>query len=116
MKRSTGRQAESLEGWGATWRQAVTASGTASALSIGWDLALPIFGGVLLGHHLDRSSAARFTYTIGLLMLGLLVGVYNVARTLQREIRRHQPDSTGLLDPRCRARTREAEEGHGDHL
>jgi F0F1-type ATP synthase assembly protein I len=116
MKHSTGRQAASLEGWGAAWRQAVTASGTASALSIGWDLALPIFGGVLLGHHLDRSSGTRFTYTIGLLLLGLLVGVYNVARTLQREIRRHQLDSIESPDSRFRNRTQEVDEGHGDHL
>ena len=72
---------------GATWRQALT------VLNIGWDLALPIFGGILLGHHLDRQWESGYTYTIGLLVLGLSVGIYNLARTLQRELRRHQISS-----------------------
>ena len=38
------RQAE----WSAAWREAMTAT------SLGWDLALPIFGGVLLGYLLDQ--------------------------------------------------------------
>lgn len=70
--------------WRTTWRQALT------AITIGWDLALPIFGGVLLGHYLDRRLTTGLTFTIGLLILGLMVGVYNAACTLQREIRRGQ--------------------------
>jgi len=88
--------------WRATWRQAL------AALTIGWDLALPIFGGVLLGHHLDRRWGGGYTFTIGLLVLGLVVGVYNVARTLQRELRRDQ------LGARYRAQERDEE--NADHL
>jgi len=71
--------------WRATWRQALT------AITIGWDLAIPIFGGVLFGHYLDRRLATGLTFTVGLMVLGLMVGVYNAACTLQREIRRNQP-------------------------
>lgn len=82
-----------------TWRQALT------AFNIGWDLAFPIFGGVLLGHYLDRRSGGGHTFTIGLLVLGLVVGVYNVVCTLQRELRR---------DPfRARHRVSERDDAQG---
>jgi len=99
---SKARSRPSRQVWGATWRQAL------AALTIGWDLALPIFGGVLLGHHLDRRLGGGYTFTIGLLVLGLVVGVYNVARTLQRELRRDR------LRPRYRAQERDEE--NADHL
>ena len=106
--------------WGATWRQALT------VLTIGWDLALPIFGGVLLGHYLDRWLGRGYTYTLGLLLLGLIVGVYNVARALRRELRRDQLGSTEAsaelsralteVRARYRAREQEQEEENADHL
>jgi len=55
-----------------------------AATSLGWDLALPIFGGILLGHLLDRRLDTRYTFTIGLLLLGIFTGFYNVARSIQR--------------------------------
>jgi len=85
MQHSSSRQA-----WRATWRQAL------SALTIGWDLAIPIFGGVLAGHYLDHRLGAGYAFTVGLLALGLVAGVYNVARTLQRELR---CDQRGLAEP-----------------
>jgi len=97
MEHRVNRGCVGRQGRTTTWRETLTASGTASVLTIGWDLALPIFGGVLLGHHLDRSLATRFAYTIGLLVLGLVVGVYNTVRTLQRELRRDQRSSTTRL-------------------
>ncbi|MBE9508693.1 MAG: AtpZ/AtpI family protein [Chloroflexi bacterium] len=61
-----------------------------AATSLGWDLALPIFGGVLLGHLLDRWLDTGYVYTLGLLVLGIVIGFYNVARAIGREIERDQ--------------------------
>jgi ATP synthase protein I len=64
--------------WDLLWREAV------AAMSLGWDLAIPIFGGVLLGHFLDRWLGTGYVFTLGLLMLGIAVGYYNVARFIRR--------------------------------
>jgi len=64
--------------WGAAWREALAVT------SLGWDLALPIFGGVLLGHLLDRQLDTGYGFTLGLLVLGIGTGFYNVARSIQR--------------------------------
>jgi len=64
--------------WGDVWRTALTAT------SLGWDLALPIFLGVLLGHLLDRRLGTGYVFTLSLLLLGIFTGFYNVARSVQR--------------------------------
>ena len=53
-------------------------------MSLGWNLALPIFGGVLLGHLLDRWLGTRPIFTLGLLTLGIGVGYYSVVHFIQR--------------------------------
>jgi predicted F0F1-ATPase subunit len=68
--------------WDTAWRDALTTT------SLGWDLALPIFGGVLLGHLLDRSFHTGYAFTLGLLMLGVVTGMYNVVRAIRRQIAR----------------------------
>lgn len=78
MKKSD-RDAES-----AAWREALAAT------SLGWDLAVPIFGGVLLGHFLDRWLDTAYVFTLGLLVLGIVTGFYNVARSIQRLERRER--------------------------
>ena len=64
-------------GW-ASWQEALR------AMSLGWDLALPIFGGVLLGNLLDRWLGTGHIFTLGLLTLGIGVGYYNVVRFIRR--------------------------------
>ena len=59
------------------WKEALRAT------SLGWDLALPIFGGVLMGYLLDRSLDTRYAFTLGSLLLGTATGFYNVIRTIQ---------------------------------
>lgn len=54
------------------------------ALTVGWNLAVPIFGGVLLGYFLDKWLGTGYIFTIGLLVLGIFVGFYMLARTIQR--------------------------------
>jgi len=68
----------------AAWREALAAT------SLGWDLAVPIFGGVLLGHFLDRWLDTAYVFTLGLLVLGIVTGFYNVARSIQRLERRER--------------------------
>jgi len=70
--------------WSTAWRDALAMT------SLGWDLALPIFGGVLLGHFLDHWLHTGYTFTLGLLMLGIVTGFYNVARAIRRQIARDQ--------------------------
>ncbi len=53
-------------------------------LSIGWDLALPIVGGVLLGHFLDQWLGSGYTFTLGLLVLGVMIGYFNLSRLIHR--------------------------------
>jgi len=70
------------------WRDALRAA------SLGWDLALPMFGGVLLGHVLDRWLGTGYVWTLGLLVLGIGTGFYNVLRYAKRlDARRARPAS-----------------------
>ena len=66
--------------WQAAWADALR------AMSLGWDLAIPICGGALLGHYLDRRLGTGYVTTMGLLVLGIMVGVYNAGRKIQREL------------------------------
>ncbi|MEA3377068.1 MAG: AtpZ/AtpI family protein [Chloroflexota bacterium] len=65
-------------GDGNLWRAALRAT------SLGWELALPIFGGVLGGYLLDRLVGTRYIFTLSLLMLGIVAGFYNVIRSIQQ--------------------------------
>jgi len=77
---------------GALGREALTAT------TLGWELALPIFGGALGGYTLDRWLGTGPGFTIGLLLFGVVSGYYNLARFIQRlnakEKRRQDPDET----------------------
>ncbi|MCR4405804.1 MAG: AtpZ/AtpI family protein [Anaerolineae bacterium] len=75
------------DAWWAAWRDARV------AMSLGWDLALPIFGGTLLGHFLDRWLQTRYVFTLGLLVLGIGIGFYNVAQTIRRVIERDRQNA-----------------------
>lgn len=72
------RRENEQDSQGSAWRGALTAA------TLGWDLVLPIFGGVLLGYLLDRWLGTGHIFTIGLLVLGIVVGYYNVFRFVQR--------------------------------
>jgi F0F1-type ATP synthase assembly protein I len=51
---------------------------------------LPIFGGVLLGHWLDSRLGTGYVFTLGLLVLGIGTGFYNVVRSIQRVEKRER--------------------------
>lgn len=64
--------------WRTLWRESLR------ALSLGWELAVPMFGGVLLGYWLDRWLQTGHVFTLGLLVLGIAIGYYNVAHFIHR--------------------------------
>lgn len=76
------------------WREALRAT------SLGWDLALPIFGGVLGGYLLDRALGTRYIFTLALLLLGIATGFYNVIRSIQRMEERSQRLEDENRDPK----------------
>jgi predicted F0F1-ATPase subunit len=50
------------------------------ASTLGWELALPIFIGVLLGYSLDQRLGTKYIFTVTLLFLGVVAGFYNLWR------------------------------------
>ena len=58
---------------------------TLPLLSLGWELALPIFGGVFLGYHIDRYLQSQYIFTIGLLFSGIIAGYYNLYKYIELE-------------------------------
>ena len=61
------------------WRLVATVS------SLGWSMALPIVGGVLLGSYLDKVTGQEFVWTVGLLFGGIAIAFYNLYHTLYKE-------------------------------
>jgi len=61
------------------WRLAATMS------SLGWSLVVPIVGGALLGHYLDRITGQELIWTVGLLFGGVAVSLYNLYHILYKE-------------------------------
>jgi F0F1-type ATP synthase assembly protein I len=59
----------------------------AVALSLGWNLVIPIVGGVLLGSFLDKRAGGGLVWTIGLLFTGVAVSLYNLYHILFKEIK-----------------------------
>lgn len=54
--------------------------------SLGWQLALSIFGGVFVGYHLDRWIGTRYIFTLLFLFLGILAGYYNLYKYINVEM------------------------------
>jgi predicted F0F1-ATPase subunit len=68
--------------WASMFREALLAT------TLGWDLAIPIFGGVLIGYFLDQWLATGHIFTLGLLTAGIFAGYYNLWRTIRRLVRK----------------------------
>lgn len=64
--------------WESLWREAVMAT------TLGWDLAVPIFGGTLLGYFLDRWLESGHIFTMGLMVFGIGVSYFNLWRIIRR--------------------------------
>ncbi|MFO7561486.1 MAG: AtpZ/AtpI family protein [Enhygromyxa sp.] len=48
--------------------------------TLGWLIALPIVGGALLGHLLDRRLGTGLTFTLAMLLLGLVIAGFTIWR------------------------------------
>jgi len=53
--------------------------------TVGWSIVVPMVLGALLGLWLDRRFQSGSTWTLCLLLLGLLIGCVNVWRLITRE-------------------------------
>ncbi len=56
----------------------------AQLTTLAWNLAFPIVGGVLLGNYLDRRFESELTWTLSLLVLGVMASFSNLY-TLYKE-------------------------------
>lgn len=54
--------------------------------SLGWELAVPIFGGVLIGYQIDRLLRTQYIFTLVLLFLGIFTGYYNLYKRIELEM------------------------------
>ncbi|HOR18476.1 MAG TPA: AtpZ/AtpI family protein [Brevefilum sp.] len=54
--------------------------------TLGWEIALPIFGGVLIGHYLDQLTENTYMFTLSFLGLGIFIAYYNIYKRIQIEI------------------------------
>lgn len=54
--------------------------------ALGWEIALPIFGGVILGYNMDRWLQTNYVFTLGLLGLGIFIGYYNIYKRIEVEL------------------------------
>jgi F0F1-type ATP synthase assembly protein I len=50
----------------------------AQATTLGWNMVVPIVGGVLLGRYLDDLLDKEFTWTLSLLLMGVAVAFNNL--------------------------------------
>lgn len=50
----------------------------ASVTTIAWNLAVPIVGGVILGHYIDNRTQSGITWALSLLALGVMVAFANL--------------------------------------
>lgn len=56
--------------------------------SLGWELAVPIFGGAFLGYHLDRILGTKYTLTLIFLFIGIISGYYSLYKYIELEMLR----------------------------
>lgn len=61
-------------------------AGLALVGSVGWMVALPMVGGVMLGRWLDERLGTNLSFTLGFLAVGLAAGAYSVWRLYLRDV------------------------------
>src|SRR5690625_1658559 len=60
---------------------------------VGWSIAIPTVGGALLGRWLHRAAPQDFSWTIALILGGLVIGLLVAWEWLARESRQAQADA-----------------------
>jgi predicted F0F1-ATPase subunit len=61
-----------------TWKSSL------AYLHLGWEMALPVFIGVLLGNYLDKLTNSKYHLSISLLFAGVFISYLNLARIIKR--------------------------------
>lgn len=56
--------------------------------TLGWELALPIFIGALIGYLIDRQTDTHYFFIIGFILLGIGIGYYNIYKYVEIEMLR----------------------------
>lgn len=59
-----------------------------SLTSLGWELAVPIFGGLLIGYRIDKYFNTGYTFTLVLLLVGVFMGYYSLYKYIELEMLR----------------------------
>jgi ATP synthase protein I len=67
--------------------------------TVGWLIAVPIVGGALLGHLLDRRLDSGITWAMAGMSLGVLIAGYALWRTTVQAREPDEPTATGLDEP-----------------
>jgi F0F1-type ATP synthase assembly protein I len=65
----------------------------AEVSTLSWNLVIPIVGGVLLGTYLDKRTGSELTWTLSLLVLGILIAfgnLYNLYTEHGRQAKQNQ--------------------------
>ena len=78
--------------WSSLWREAILAT------TLGWDLAVPIVGGTLIGYFLDKWLDSGHTFTLGLLFLGIVISYYNLWRFIRRVDRKSDAEQARMKE------------------
>ncbi len=67
-------------------RKKLFSSSDLKASAIGWEIAIPIFSGPLIGFFLDRQFGTDVRWTMILMGLGLVVATYSVIKYVNQEM------------------------------
>lgn len=68
--------------------------------ALGWELAIPIFGGAFLGYKLDQHFSTSYIFTIVFLLAGISIGYFGLYKLIEIEnlrlkVSRHDKDQKG---------------------
>jgi len=55
-----------------------------SYINLGWEMALPVFLGVMLGNYLDTLTNSKYHLSISFLVAGIFVSYLNLARMIKK--------------------------------
>lgn len=67
----------------------------AQVTTLAWNLVIPIVGGVLLGHYIDRRTDSGITWTMSLLVLGVMIAFSNLYNLYIEQGQRHLKQDSG---------------------
>jgi len=69
------------------------------ATNLTWNMVIPIVGLVLLGHYLDKRTGSDFTWTLSLLVLGVIIAFMNLYElNAQQRLRLKEQEKNGAAD------------------